>query len=246
MPDGVHQVRLAQAHSAINEKRVVGPRRRFGHGTARRMRELVRGADNERVERIAGARECRDRRLFDGGLVFDHGFGDRDFRNERRAHVFRHEGDRRAGALDFREGLLDDRRVVFRQPVPEQRVRDAYTDSALAIGHEGRRLEPGVEAVPVDLRLDAGEDLVPDIAGGHLLRFRGPFACLGTDYRGAVTAGPAVYLPVTRGLATFAPALFHNFFHSCGNLRGETLRPCHRTSGEGTVPIAIPPLTITR
>jgi hypothetical protein len=37
-----------------------------------------------------------------------------------------------------------------------------------------------------------------------------------------------------KGLATFAPALFHNFFHSCGNLRGETLRSRSRNvAGRG-------------
>ena len=41
---------------------------------------------------------------------------------------------------------------------------------------------------------------------------------------------PASY----KGLATFAPVLFHNFFHSCGNLRGETLRSCRwSAAGKG-------------
>ena len=129
------------------------------------MRELVRGADDERVEGIARAENAEVGLGGVGrGLLFGDRLRDRDLGHERRAQVFGHEGDRRTGALDFRQRFLDDRRVVLGQPVAEERVGDADADRAVAIGHESGRLEPGVEAVPVDLRLDAGEDLVPDIA----------------------------------------------------------------------------------
>ena len=51
--DRVHQVRLAQADAAVEKQRVVRPRRRFGDRAARRVRELIRGTDDERVERVA-------------------------------------------------------------------------------------------------------------------------------------------------------------------------------------------------
>ena len=51
--DRLHQVRLAQAHSAVEEQRVVGFRRLLGHGLRGGVRELVRGADDKRVEGIA-------------------------------------------------------------------------------------------------------------------------------------------------------------------------------------------------
>src|SRR5439155_503701 len=39
---------------------------------------------------------------------------------------------------------------------------------AVAVRDEEREFEPGVEAVPVDFALDAGEDLFPDVAAGHI------------------------------------------------------------------------------
>ena len=141
------------------------------------------------------------------------------------------------GALDFRQRFGNHRGVVLGEPVAEEGVGHAHPDRAVTVGDKRRRLEPGVEAVPVDLRLDTREDLVPDVAGGHLRAFRGPFALLEPcTWEAADSAAgrlPASY----KGLATFAPVLFHNFFHSCGNLRGETLRSRPgRRRGEGTVP----------
>ena len=52
--DRVHQVRLAETHAAVDEQRVVRTRRRFGDGAARGVRELVRRADDEGVEGVAG------------------------------------------------------------------------------------------------------------------------------------------------------------------------------------------------
>src|SRR5262249_57227969 len=43
--DGVQEVRLAEPGSAIDEERIVGPRRKLGDGLARRLRELGRGRD---------------------------------------------------------------------------------------------------------------------------------------------------------------------------------------------------------
>ena len=49
--DGVHQVRLAQAHAAVEEQRVVGHARRLRDGQRGRVRKAVGRADDERVKR---------------------------------------------------------------------------------------------------------------------------------------------------------------------------------------------------
>ncbi len=51
--DGLHQVGLAHADAAIQEERVVGFRRTFGHRLAGGVRELVAAADDEGVKGVA-------------------------------------------------------------------------------------------------------------------------------------------------------------------------------------------------
>ena len=41
LPNGVHQVRLAQTHAAVNEKRVVSFGGRLGNGQGRRVCKLI-------------------------------------------------------------------------------------------------------------------------------------------------------------------------------------------------------------
>ena len=50
-PDGVHQMRLPHAHSAVNEQRIVAARRIHRHRLRRRMRKLIARADDERFKR---------------------------------------------------------------------------------------------------------------------------------------------------------------------------------------------------
>ena len=64
LADRLHQVRLAESHSAVNEKRVVGARRRFGHRQARGMRDFVVRADHERFEAVARIQAQRTAGLF--------------------------------------------------------------------------------------------------------------------------------------------------------------------------------------
>ena len=59
VPDGVHQMRLAESHAAVDEQRVVGARRRLGHRSGSGMRELIRRADDEGVERVARRETAR-------------------------------------------------------------------------------------------------------------------------------------------------------------------------------------------
>ena len=114
------------------------------------------------------------------------------------------------------------------------------------VGDEARRLEPGVEAVPVDLGLDPGEDLVPDVAPSSPCRHGlgcdvwtfAPRNLVVTAVYASVTAETREKRPLHglrhaetsittafQGRQRRKPWLFHIFFHSCGKLRGETLRP---------------------
>ena len=146
------------------------------------MGELVRGPDDEGIERVArietGRRRDwrRDQRFVVGhDLVHDRHdpaigsccggagtIGDfLAFRDER------HDGGR---TVELGERLVEDRGVVLGQPVAEKSVGDTHENRAALVGDEGGRFEPGVEAVPVDLGLDPRQDLVPDIrhrSAGH-------------------------------------------------------------------------------
>ncbi len=120
------------------------------------------GSDDERVEGIAG-RETADRRSLQrrsstGSTTSSagRGLGGRT--------VVGDEVDRRALAIDLAERLVQDGGVVLREPVAEQVVRHPYTQCYAIVRHQRGGLEPGVEDVPVDFGLDAGEDLIPDVA----------------------------------------------------------------------------------
>ena len=119
LSDRVHQVRLAETHAAVDEERVVGARRRFSNRATRRVRELIRRADDERVERVAGiqapqaVRRRRDRAVERGGLVGVQ----RDIRVGLRVG---HEIDDQLRPFQLRHRLADDRPVMLRQPVLEE------------------------------------------------------------------------------------------------------------------------------
>ena len=49
-PDGMHQMRFSQPHSAVDKQRIVGARRIRHHRLRRGVRELIAGAHHEGVE----------------------------------------------------------------------------------------------------------------------------------------------------------------------------------------------------
>ena len=53
LSDRMHQVRLPKTHAAIDEQRVVGPRRRLRDRATGGVSELIGRADDERVERVS-------------------------------------------------------------------------------------------------------------------------------------------------------------------------------------------------
>ena len=67
MTDRVHQVRLAETDAAVDEQRVVGSRRCFGDRATGRVRELIRGSDDEGVEGVARIESRGSGRAADGG-----------------------------------------------------------------------------------------------------------------------------------------------------------------------------------
>src|SRR5262249_5272370 len=63
---------------------------------------------------------------------------------------------------------------VLGEPVFEERIRDSDRHGSTVFSYKTCRLEPGVKAVPVDLRFDASQHLFPEIhnglAGPQLMR----------------------------------------------------------------------------
>ena len=55
------RVRLAQSHSAVKKKRVVGFRRLLGDRDGRGVRELIGSADDEGIEGVARVQLMSDR-----------------------------------------------------------------------------------------------------------------------------------------------------------------------------------------
>ena len=54
VPDGLHQVRLPQAHAAVDEERVIGLRRAFGNSQRRCVGKAVTASDHEALKGIFG------------------------------------------------------------------------------------------------------------------------------------------------------------------------------------------------
>jgi hypothetical protein len=117
------------------------------------VRELVRRADDEALESVL---RVERRRLAIGG-------GGRLGKRARLRAVLEHNLDR--GAAQLRKRLRQDALVVLRQPVLELCVRHSHAQPPVLQGQERGGPEPGGEAVTVDLRLDLGEHLVPEVHG---------------------------------------------------------------------------------
>src|SRR5439155_3182387 len=60
-------------------------------------------------------------------------------------------------------GFADHPGVMLGQPVFEERIRYPYRHRAAVFGDKGRRLEPGVEAVPIHPGFNARQDLIPEV-----------------------------------------------------------------------------------
>ncbi len=172
VPDCMHQVRLPEPHAPVDEQRVVRARGGFRHGARGGMRELIRRTDDERVEGIAGCEAGR------AGVVFlvgrPHRVGHRQLLGDWRqgrfhplGGIFGEELDPTAGTFYLQQRLVENRRVVLRQPVAKQRIGHADAHDSDPLRDEAGRPEPGVEAVTVDLGFDSGKDRVPNVGSRH-------------------------------------------------------------------------------
>ena len=150
--DGVHEVGLAQADSAVDEERVVGLAGDLRHRPRGGVGKLVGRAHHEAVEgvlRIQGggvALGSRSRPLGGRcgvwGLLEDH------------VHV---------GATELLKGLREHALVVLGQPLAELGVGHSDQEARPVEGEVARGAEPGGKAVAVHLALDLGENLVPEV-----------------------------------------------------------------------------------
>jgi hypothetical protein len=144
VPDGVHEVRLAQAHAAIQEERVVALGGDLGHRARRGVGELIGGADDEALECVLGVEDGEGRRFLVGRR---RGFG---LRGRLRVAV---EEDVDFSPPELVEGLRNDAVIVLGQPILELGVGHAHVEGGALEAEGRRRPEPGGEAVAVDFGL---------------------------------------------------------------------------------------------
>jgi len=143
--DRVQQMGLAQAHTAVEEERVVGDPGLLRHGLGGSAGEAVRVADHERAEavlRVQGAAGCR--------VVFD-----RRRRLPRRTRRPGGSPDRIAGLEENLEGRpleigdrpVDDGPEAFLQRRDEAGVRCLEDQLFGILRGDPERMEPGAELI---------------------------------------------------------------------------------------------------
>ena len=167
VPDGVHEVGLAEADSPVDVERVVGHGRLLGDGLGRGVGELVRRAGHEGVEGVAGVQGPRTaaRRAAGGG-----GAGTaRRGRGRGAAVGARLEADRQIAGMDLAEDFPDHRKVVAADPLGEEGAGDLHFQRLIGEGSLLGRLQPGVEALAVQLGLNLLKNLFPEFHGSFRL-----------------------------------------------------------------------------
>ena len=164
VPDGVHQVSLAHAHSAVEEQRVVGFGGLLGDGAGSGMGELIGFADDEAVEGVAEVQLMVAAFEIELGLLdagHDRGGG--------QGLVFTAEiVDLYVGSADLVEDGFNDLAVGTGQNLAKNGAGNLHVE-ALALGTiEAGRLKPGIESVDADPGLHAVKKFIPGINGyGH-------------------------------------------------------------------------------
>ncbi len=189
--DGMHQVGLAKAHSAVQEERVVGVSGTLGDGQAGRMGQAVGGPDDEVRERVPGVDVGRPALAADTPrLESDVG---------RAAHarpgvaVVRPVVNGLGGGLgrsgpddefhldavpdDAREGLADQRPIAGLKPVLREAVRDSDLEPLIVDIDELGIADPGLVVGGRQGNLQLTQGGSPDLLRVHsfdrILRCRG-------------------------------------------------------------------------
>jgi len=108
--DRVQEMRLPEAHAAVDEERIVRARRQLGDGLACRLRELIGRAHDERVERVAGVEPL-------DGAAARRALQSRRRRRLGGNRIIHDQRDARMAAEHPARGLMDRVEIVLRQPV---------------------------------------------------------------------------------------------------------------------------------
>ena len=148
--DGVHQVRLAEAHAAVEEQRVVAVRRARRHGHRRGVGELVGAADDEGLEavpRVELRQGPRIRPFVFGGAV--RGAGDL-------------EPDGEAAFPDLAREAVQHVAIALFEGAEEAFRRHPQHQLAGTLVHRDQRPEPGGELLGVQLVLKLSFETRPE------------------------------------------------------------------------------------
>src|SRR5712691_1152850 len=157
--DGVHQMSLAHAHSAIQEQRVVGFGRLLGDGACRGMREFVGLADDEGVESVARVELVVAALKIQLGLLHAGNHGSRLGRLFLGSHVMYFCVWR----AELMKHGFDDVAIGARQDLPEHGAGYLDIERVALSTVQARGLEPGRIRIDADAGLDALKKLVPGI-----------------------------------------------------------------------------------
>ena len=157
MTDGVHEVGFAQAGAAVDIKGIVGLGRVLGHGQRGRVGELIAGADDVIFKSVIGIEVGVKKRAVLGPAFLGrspHEVGRGFFKD-----VF----DIAALAEKLLREVVDQGRIMKREPVSEIGIGDFDVEAVLFPADVGGRLEPCFVAVVVDPFLDFVKNPVPMI-----------------------------------------------------------------------------------
>ncbi len=181
VPDGVEQVGLAEAGGAVDEQRVVGPRRRLRDPQGGGQRELVRRPLHKGLEGVLavqaacgpgwsrGVRSSRSRSL--EGRDRPRWSGPRRACPHRRARAHDHRHlEVRVGALEERS--LDERQVRTLDPLPHLGTGNAQCEGGRGELERSGVLERREPHGLGDLPLEDLAHLVPQVFGIVHLLFR--------------------------------------------------------------------------
>jgi len=140
--DGVHEVRLAEAHSTVEEERVVGVPGSLGDRQAGRVRQPVGRTDDEGAEGVARV-EADGRPLApDPGRLQADRAGILGAFAHRRGCLADLELDGHAVAHDASQRLADQRAVAGLQPVLGEAVGDRHPEAAVIHLHQRGVAQP--------------------------------------------------------------------------------------------------------
>ena len=164
VPDGVHEMRLAEPDAAVEEERVVARAGALRHRLADGVRELIPASDDEGVERVLRTQVrflARDR-TGPGTHVF---FG----RLRLGANLKRHSHRLPCGG---RERRFNERAVVLVQPVDVERTRYFQKERPAVKLKRRQRPKPGIEGLTRQIGLDSRHGPLPDVSGDHRVDHR--------------------------------------------------------------------------